>query len=124
MCHIEFVEMRLLLFLIVEAESHERKAFSAALAHDDEPKVGKASSKIVSRSGQVGHNELIAMFSEANQLVILANDLGGAFGKVKGKGGLIGPEVVDVEDEFLGEVFGRAPDTPSHAGIYLRGSYQ
>lgn len=64
------------------------------------------------------------MFSEANQLVILTDNLGCAFGKVQGKGGLVGSEVIDVEDEFFREEFCRAPNTPAHARIYLMGNQQ
>lgn len=124
MCHVELVEVELLVFLIVETESHERETFSTALAQDDESEVGEAGSKIVSRSSQVGHDELIAVFSEANQLIILGDDLRGAFGKIEGKGGLVGSEVVDVENELFGEEFRRAPDTPTHAGVNLAKGYQ
>lgn len=31
---------------------------------------------------------------------------------------LVGAEVVDVEDEFLGQIFGRSPDDPADARIY------
>lgn len=51
-------------------------------------------------------------------MVVLADDLGGAFGEVEGEGGLVGAEVVDVEDELLGEVFWGTPDDPPDTGIY------
>jgi hypothetical protein len=57
------------------------------------------------------------MLSEADQLVVLADDLGRAFGEVESEGGLVGAEVVDVEDKFFGEVFGGAPDDPAYTGI-------
>jgi hypothetical protein len=50
-------------------------------------------------------------------LVVLADDLGSAFGKVEGEGGLVGAQVVDVEDEFFGEVFGGAPDDPAYTWV-------
>jgi hypothetical protein len=50
-------------------------------------------------------------------LVVLADDLGSAFGKVEGEGGLVGAQVVDVEDEFFGEEFGGAPDYPTYAWV-------
>ena len=50
-------------------------------------------------------------------MIVLADDLGGALGEVEGEGSLIGAEVVDVEDEFFGEVFGGAPDDPADAGV-------
>ena len=123
MCHVKLVETKLF-FRLIETESHEREPLSTALAQNDEPEVGEAGGKIVSCPGQIGHNELITMFSEANQLVILSDDLGGAFGKVQRKGGLVGSKVVDVEDEFFGKEFGRAPDTPAHAGVHLAGGHQ
>jgi hypothetical protein len=57
------------------------------------------------------------VLAEADELVVLADDLGGAFGEVEGEGGLVGAEVVDVEDEFLGEVFGGAPDDPAYTWV-------
>ncbi len=47
----------------------------------------------------------------------MADDLGGAFGEVEGEGGLVGTEVVDVEDEFFREEFRAAPDDPAYAGV-------
>ncbi len=59
------------------------------------------------------------MFAEADELVILANDLGGALREVEREGGLIGAKVVDVEDKLFGEVFGFTPDDPTYTGVYL-----
>ena len=59
------------------------------------------------------------MLAEADHLVVLANDLGRAFGEVEGEGGLVGAEVVNVENELLGEVLWGAPDDPAYAGIDL-----
>jgi hypothetical protein len=50
-------------------------------------------------------------------LVVLSDNLAGATREVEGEGGLVGAEVVDVEDEFLREVFGVAPDDPADAGV-------
>lgn len=58
------------------------------------------------------------MLSETDQLVVLADDLRSAFGEVEGERSLVGAEVVDVEDEFFGEVFGGAPDDPAYAWVY------
>ena len=57
------------------------------------------------------------MFSQADQLVVLADDLGGSLGEIEREGGLVGAEVVDVEDEFFGQEFGSAPDDPAYAGV-------
>ena len=57
------------------------------------------------------------MLSETNELVVLADDLGGAFGEVEREGGLVGAEVVDVEDKLFGEVLGSAPDDPAYTRV-------
>ena len=62
----------------------------------------------------------VAADAEAQELVVLADDLGGALGEVEGDGALQGAEVVLVEDEGLGEVVGVAPDDPPHARVDLR----
>ena len=60
------------------------------------------------------------MLPKTDHLVILTNDLRGAFGEVEGEGGLISTEVVNVEDELFGEVFRGTPDDPANAGVDLR----
>jgi len=57
------------------------------------------------------------VLSEADQLVILTDDLGGAFGEVEGEGGLVSAEVVDVEHKLFGEEFGGSPDDPAYTGV-------
>lgn len=59
------------------------------------------------------------MLAETDHLVILADYLGCTLREIEGEGGLICTEVVDVEHEFLGEVFGRAPDHPTNARVNL-----
>lgn len=59
------------------------------------------------------------MLAKTDHLVILTDDLRGAFGKVEGEGGLICTEVVNVEDELFGEIFRGSPDDPANAGIDL-----
>jgi hypothetical protein len=44
--------------------------------------------------------------AEADELVVLPDDVRCALGEVEGEGCLFGAEVVDVEDEFFGEVLG------------------
>ena len=59
------------------------------------------------------------MLAKADHLVVLADDLGGTFGKVESEGGLVRTEVVNVEDELFGKVFRGAPDDPADAGVDL-----
>ena len=59
------------------------------------------------------------MLAKADQLIVLTDDLGGAFRKVEGKGGLICTEVVNVEDELFGEEFRGTPDDPANARVDL-----
>ena len=39
------------------------------------------------------------------------------FGKVEGKGGLIGTEIVNMENEFLWQVLLASPDNPTNTSI-------
>jgi hypothetical protein len=57
------------------------------------------------------------VLAEPDELVVLTDDLRGALGEVEGEGGLVRAEVVDVEDELLGEELGRAPDYPADTGV-------
>lgn len=83
----EFVEMLIRSF--VETESDERKTCAALLRHDDEAELFKGVGEVVGGAGQVRHDAAIAVLTEADQLVILANDLGRALGEIEGEGGLI-----------------------------------
>ena len=60
------------------------------------------------------------MLAQTDHLVVLTDDLRGAFGKVEGEGGLICTEVVNVEDELFGKIFRGTPDDPANAGVDLR----
>lgn len=102
---------------VLEAEGHEGQALAAALRHDDEAVALEHLGEVVGGAGQVAHDGLIAPLAEADELVVLANDLGGTLGEVEGEGGLLGAEVVDVEDEVLGEVLVGAPDDPANTGV-------
>lgn len=62
------------------------------------------------------------MLAKTDHLVVLANNLGGAFGEIESERGLVGAKVVDVEDQFFGKVFGRAPDDPSDTRVNLKRS--
>lgn len=84
----------------VEAESDEREAGAARLRHEQEAHLLHAEGEVVGRAGEVEHDGAVALLAEADELVVLADDLGGAAGEVEGEGGLVGTEVVDVEDEF------------------------
>jgi hypothetical protein len=57
------------------------------------------------------------VLAEADQLVVLANDLGSALGEVEGERGLVGAEVVDVEDELAGQVLRGSPYDPANTGV-------
>ena len=100
-----------------EAEGDERKALAGAAGHDDESLLLERGAEVVGSAGDVAHDGAVAAAAEADELVVLADDLGGAFGEVEGEGGLVGAEVVDVEDEVLWKVFGGSPDDPANAGV-------
>jgi hypothetical protein len=73
----------------VQAEGYERETCSVPLGHDDEAELGERFGEVVCCAGEVGHDGAVAVLAEADQLVVLADDLGGAFGEVEGEGGLI-----------------------------------
>lgn len=101
----------------LEAECYKWEAFAMLLGHDDEAELFEDVGEVVCGSGQIGHDGAVAVLAEADELVVLADDLGGTFGEVEGEGGLVGTEVVDVEDELLGEVFGSTPDNPADSWV-------
>jgi hypothetical protein len=57
------------------------------------------------------------VLAKPDKLVVLANDLAGAFAEVEREGSLVGAEVVDVENKLLGQVLGAAPDNPANTGV-------
>jgi len=57
------------------------------------------------------------VLSEADQLVILTDDMGSAFREVESERGLVSSEVVDVEDEFLWKKLWCAPKNPSYTWV-------
>ena len=81
----------------VQPECYKGQTLTSPLAHDQETEVLKGGSKVIRCAGYVKHNRAVAVLAETNHLVVLANDLGGAFGKVEGERGLIGAKVIDVE---------------------------
>jgi hypothetical protein len=101
-----------------EAEGHERQAPAGFLGHDDETECFERVGEVVGHAGQVAHDGTVAVLSEANELIVLANDLAGPLAEVEGEGGLFGPEVIDIEDELLGEVLGAAPDDPANTRVH------
>lgn len=103
----------------VEAESHQGQTLSTAFAHDDEAEFLQLGSQVISSAGQVDHDGAVAMLAQADHLVVLADDLGSSLGEVEGETGLVGTEVVDVEDKFLGQVFGGSPNNPANTGVDL-----
>lgn len=57
------------------------------------------------------------MLTQADELVVLSHHLRSSLGEVKGEGSLVGSQVVDVEDEFLGKVLGSSPEDPAHTRV-------
>lgn len=74
----------------VEAEGDEGEALAGLLGHDDEAELLEGVGEVVGGSGEVGHDGAVPVLAEPDELVILADDLGGAFGEVEREGGLVG----------------------------------
>lgn len=102
---------------VFEAEGNEGQAAARLFRHDDEAELLETSSEVVSGADQVGHDGAVAVLAETDELVVLANDLRGTLGEVEGERGLLSTEVVDVEDQVLGEVVAVAPDGPADTGV-------
>lgn len=100
-----------------EAEGHEWQASTRALRHDDKALLLKGVGKIISGSGQVAHDGTVTMLAETDELVVLADDLGGALREVQGERGLVGTKVVDVKDQLLGKVLGVSPESPTDTRV-------
>lgn len=103
--------------ILIEAAGNKRQTLSLALADDDETQVLEVRCKIVGDPGQVEHNSTVATLAKTDQLVVLSDDLRRSSGEVEGERSLISTEVVDVEDQLLGEVLGITPDHPANTGI-------
>ena len=86
----------------IQSERDEREALATGLAHEDEAELFETGGEVVRGAGQIGHDAAVTLLSQADHLVVLSDDLGGALGEVEGEGCLVCAEVVDVEDEFLG----------------------
>lgn len=103
--------------LRVEAEGDQGETLAVLLGHDDEAELLEGFGEVVCGPGQVGHDGTVSVLAEADELVVLTNDLGCALGEIEREGGLVSTEVVDIEDEFFGEVFGCAPDDPAYTWV-------
>lgn len=92
---VEFVVLRR-----VEAEGNEWETFAAGLGHEEESHLLDRRGEIVGGAGEVEHDATIALLSQADELVVLSNDLTSATREVQREGCLIRAKVVDVEDEL------------------------
>lgn len=52
-------------------------------------------------------------------MIILANDLRRTLREVERERSLIGTEIVDVKNQFLGKILGFTPDNPANARVDL-----
>jgi hypothetical protein len=50
-------------------------------------------------------------------LVVLSNNLRSSLGEIEGEGGLVGAQIVDVENKFLGKIFWAPPDDPANTWV-------
>ena len=73
-------ERKLIVVLLarLEAEGYEWKTSAVLLRHDDEVELLEGIGEIVCRAREVRHDGAVSVLSETDQLVVLANDLGGA----------------------------------------------
>lgn len=108
-----------LALLGVKAEGDEGESIASFFGHDDEAELLEGVGKVVGCAGNVTHDGAVAVLAKADELVVLANDLRGAFGEIESERGLVGAEIVDIEDKLFREVFWFPPYDPAHTGIHL-----
>lgn len=76
-----------------------------SVTHDDKAQLSQDCCEVIRGACEVDHDRTVATLSQTDHLVVLADNLGCALGEIKGEAGLVCAEVVDVEDQFFGEVF-------------------
>lgn len=104
----------------IQSKCYEWESLPARLTHEDETELFETGGEIVRGAGQVGHDRAVTILPETDHLVVLSNDLGGTLGEVEGERRLVCAKVIDVEDQFLRQVFRRTPNHPANTGIDLR----
>ena len=77
----------------VDAERDQRQTAAGAGGHDDEAERAEGGGEVVGGAGEIEHDAAVAALAEADELVVLADDLAGAFGEVEGERGLVGAEL-------------------------------
>jgi hypothetical protein len=103
--------------IFVDPRSNERQTLSASLAHNHKAHFLQIRAQVVRRARQIQHNTSVSTLTQTNELVVLSDDLTRATTEVKRERRLVGAQVVDVEDEFLRQVFGVAPHNPADTGV-------
>lgn len=68
-----------------EAESNQRQTLTSLLGHDEETLLLEDAAEVVGGAGEVAHDGAVAVLAETDELVVLADDLGGALGEVEGE---------------------------------------
>lgn len=109
--------VKLPVWILSKAESHEGKTLAVGLRHDDKTLLLQLGGEVISSTGEITHDGLVATPTKADELIVLPDYLGRPFGEIEGDGRLISAEVVDIEDQLLGQVFRRPPDDPTYARI-------
>ena len=118
---VEDLHIKLIILLpqiLVNPRRDKRQALPTALTHNNEPQILQIRTQIIRRARQIQHDAPIPPLTQPYKLIILADNLARASRKVQRKGRLVRAEVVDVEDEFLREVFVVAPHDPADARVH------
>ena len=119
----EFVKHALLVFVVGgscrvrQAEGNKRQAFAGLLGHDHKAKLLEGVREVVSSARKVGHDSTVAVLAQADELVVLADNLRRAFTEVEGERRLVGAQVVDVEDQLLRQEVGGPPHDPTDTRV-------
>ena len=104
--------------VFVNAAGYKWQSLTTPLRQDPEAQLLKVVGKIIRDTCQVAHDTSVAPLSEADHLVVLANNLGRATREIEREGRLVSTEVVDVENELFWQELRVTPYDPPNTGVY------
>ena len=98
-----------------QAPGHGRDAAPAVVDDVERSHFSKLLAKIAGRIVTGLLDPAIALAPETQEIVILGDDLAAGTREIQGEGGHVAAQVIDPEDQVLGQLLGIAPDHPANA---------
>jgi len=96
--------------------SQQRPGAPWAVVDDFErAELGDLFGEIAAEGVAFGLDFAIALFAEAEEVVVLADDFAAGAGEVEREGGHVAAEVVHFKDQLFGQILLFAPEGPAYA---------